>query len=108
MLAVLFLILIACACGVGAGLLIALGVWLKLIFTILDALVQQVPRGVMLFLRLTTWLATRSVKLIRYMWVHARRGGVWAAQVAYVQLFVWSYLFREWYVTSELKRRGAQ
>ena len=107
MLAVLFLILIACSLGVGAGLLAALGVWLRLIFTLLDALMQQVPSGVMLFVRLATRLVVRSVKTIRYLWLHSRRIGVAVAQRAYVNLFVWSYLLREWYVTSELKKRGA-
>ena len=107
MLAILFLILIACALGVGAGLLAALGVWLRLIFSLLDALVQQVPSGVMLFVRLATWLVVRSVKLARYLWLHSKRIGVAAAQRTYVSLFVWSYLLREWYVASELKKRGA-
>ena len=108
MLAVLFLILLACLFGVGAGLLAALGIWLKLIFALLDALVQQVPRGVMLFVRLATWLTVRLFKLVRYVWLHAKRGGLWAAQNAYVWLFVWSYRLRAGYVASELKRRGAQ
>src|ERR1700756_4356544 len=107
MLAVLFLVLIACALGVGAGLLAALGIWLRLIFALLDALVQQVPRGVLLFVRLATWLMVRSARVARYLWLHSRRIGVAAAQRVYVRLFVWSYLLREWYVNSEVKKRGA-
>jgi hypothetical protein len=104
---VLILILAACLLGVGAGLLTALAVWLAVIFKLLDALVQQVPRGVMLFLRLATWLVVRSLKLTRYVWLHSRRVGVWTAQVGYVQLFVWSFLLREWYVSNELRKRNA-
>lgn len=107
MLAILFLILLVCVCGAGAGLLAALAVWLRLIFSLADLLVQQIPRGVMLFLRLTTWIAVRSLKASRYLWLLAKRGGLWAAQHAYVWLFVWSYRLREWYVTSEIKKRGA-
>lgn len=106
MLAILFLILLVCVCGLGAGLLTALAVWLRLTFSLLDLLVQQVPRGVMLFLRLAMWLVVRSLKLYRYVWLRAKRGGLWAAQHAYVWLFVWSYRLREWYVTSELKKRS--
>ena len=107
MVPILFLILIACLLGVGAGLLTALAVWLRLIFALLDALVQQVPRGVMLFVSLATWLVAASVKLVCYVWSNSRRIGVVAAQRAYVSLFVWSYLLREWYVASELRKRSA-
>ena len=88
-------------------MLTALAVWLRLIFGLLDALVQQVPRGVALFFRLVTWLVVRSAKLTRWTWRHSRRIGVAAAQRAYVSLFVWSYLLREWYVASELRKRNA-
>lgn len=107
MLAILFLILLACLCGAGAGLLAAGAIWLRLIFTLLDLLVQQVPRGVMLFLRLATWTVVRLAKLARWAWRHSRRIGVALAQRSYVQLFVWSYLLREWYVANELRKRGA-
>ena len=103
----LLLILATCVLGAGAGLLTALAVWLGLIFKLLDALVRQVPSGVALFFRLATWLSVRSAKLARWMWRRTRRIGVEAAQRAYVSLFVWSYLLREWYVTSELKKRDA-
>jgi len=104
---ILFLILIACLLGVGAGLLTALAVWLRLIFGLLDALVQQVPRGVALFFRIATWLSVRSAKLARYVWSNSRRIGVALAQRCYVRLFVWSFLLREWYVASELRKRNA-
>lgn len=105
MLAILFLILLICVCGAGAGLLTALAVWLRIIFSLLDALVQQVPRGVLLLLRLATWFAVRLLKVSRWSYLHAKRGGLWAAQHAYVWVFVWSYRLREWYVESELKKR---
>lgn len=105
--AILFLILLLCVLGAGAGLLAAIGVWLRIIFSLLDALVQQVPRGVMLFLRLAAWLTVRLFKLNRWGYLQAKRGSLWAAQHAYVWMFVWSYRLREWYVTSELKKRGA-
>lgn len=107
MLAVLFLILIACLFGAGAGLLAAAAIWLRLIFTLLDLLVQQVPRGVMLFVRLATWAVVRLAKLVRYMWLQARRVGLWAAQHAYARLFVWSYRLRSAYVAGELRQRDA-
>lgn len=105
--AILFLILLAVLAGVAVGAFTALAIWLSLIVRLLDALVQQVPRGVILFVRLATWLAVRSAKACRYIWVRAKRGGLWAAQHAYVWLFVWSYRLREWYVTSEIRRRNA-
>ena len=107
MFAVLLLILVVCSLGVGAGLLTALAVWFALIFKALDALVQQVPRGVMLFVRLATWLAVRLLKVCHYVWQHSKRVGLWAAQNAYVWLFVGSYRLREWYVNSEIRRRTA-
>lgn len=103
MVAILFLILLACLAGVATGVLAAAAIWLRLIFGLLDALVQQVPRGVALFCS----LLVGSIRLARAMWQQARRGGVWAAQHAYVWLFVWSFRLREWYVASELKKRGA-
>lgn len=108
MVAVLILILAACLLGVGMGLLTALAIWLAVIFKLLDALVQQAPRGVMLFTRLATWLVVRSVVLVRRAWLHSRRIGLWSARASYTQLFVWSYLLREWYVSSELRKRGTQ
>lgn len=105
--ALIFLILVAVVAGVGVGAFAVLAVWLGLLFMLLDALVQQVPRGVMLFVRLATWLTVRSAKVCRYVWVHAKRGGLWAAQHAYVWLFVWSFRLREWYVSSEIRRRDA-
>lgn len=106
--ALIFLFFVVVCAGVGFGALAALGIWLRLIFGLLDALVQQVPRGVALFFRLATWLSVRSTKLARWIWLQSRRIGVAAAQRAYVSLFVWSYLLREWYVASELRKRGAQ
>jgi len=107
MIAILFLILIVCALGAGAGLLSALCSVLRLVFGLLDALVQQVPSGVALFLRLATWAVVRSAKVFRWVYGRMKRDGLWIAQHAYVWLLVWSYLLREWYVSSELKRRGA-
>ena len=107
MFAVLLLILVACSLGVGAGLLTALAIWLALIFKALGLLVQQVPRGMMLFIRLAMWLTVRSAKVCRYVWQSAKHVGLWGAQNACVWLFVGSYRLREWYVSSELKRRGA-
>lgn len=104
--ALIFLILVACVFGAAGGLLAALGIWLRLVFSLLDALVQQVPRGVALFFRLAYGLTVRSLKLSRWVWLHSRRIGVAAAQRAYVSLFVWSFLLRERYVASELKKRG--
>lgn len=105
--AILFLILLAVLAGVAVGAFTALAIWLSLIVRLLDALVQQVPRGVVLFMRLATWLAVRSARLVRYVWRQTKRGGLWAAQHAYIWLFVWSYRLREWYVAGEIKRRGA-
>jgi len=102
------LILLAIAAGVVIVGFSALGIWLRLIFGLLDALVQQVPGGVALFFRLVTWLSVRSAKLARWAWRQSRRVGIAAAQHAYVSLFVWSFLLREWYVTSELRKRGAR
>jgi len=106
--ATLMLFPLAVIAGVVFAGLAALGIWLRLIFGLLDALVQQVPRGVALFFRLITWLSVLSVKLLRWTWRHSRRIGVAVAQRAYVSLFVWSYLLREWYVMSELRKRGAR
>lgn len=105
--ATLAMMLVLAIAAVCFGALTALAIWLRLIFALLDALVQQVPRGVMLFLRLATWIVVRSVKTARYLWLRSRASGVWAAQHVYVWLFIGSFLFREWYVTSELKRRNA-
>lgn len=106
--AILFLILLAVCAGVFFGAFAALAIWLRLIFALLDALVQQVPRGVMLFVRLATWTATALAKSGRWMYLQSKRVGLWGAQHAYVWLFVWSYRLREWYVASELRKRGAQ
>jgi len=105
--AMIFLFFVVVCAGVGFGALAALGIWLRLIFGLLDALVQQVPRGVALFFRLTTWLSVRSAKLARWAWLQSRRIGVAVAQRVYVSLFVWSYLLREWYVASEIRKRNA-
>ena len=104
--ATLAMMLVLAIGAVCFGALTALAIWLRLIFALLDALVQQVPRGVALFFRLATRAAIGLVKLSRYLWLRSRASGVWAAQHAYVWLFIASFLFREWYVASELKRRG--
>ncbi|HWT34745.1 MAG TPA: hypothetical protein VN289_00605 [Paraburkholderia sp.] len=104
--ALLFLIAIACFAGAACGLLAALGIWLRLVFTLLDALVQQVPSGVMLFVRLATWCVVRLAKLARWLHINGKRCGLWCAQHAYLWLFVGSYLLREWYVTREVRERA--
>lgn len=108
MIAVLFLILLVCMFGAGAAMLSTTVTCLRAMFALLDAFVQQVPRGVMLFLRLATWTVVRLVKASRYLWRHSRRIGVAVAQHVYVWLFVGSFLLREWYVANELKHRGAE
>lgn len=107
MIAFLFLILLVCMLGASATILSATVTILRAVFSLLDALVQQVPSGVMLFIRLATWVTVRLARLSRYLWVHARRIGVAGAQRGHAAFFVWSYLLREWYVASELKKRGA-
>jgi hypothetical protein len=104
---ILFMILVACVLGAFSGLLAALGIWLRLIFSLLDALVQQVPRGVNLFFRLAYALVVRSVKTGRWLYRLSSRVGLWLAQHAYIWLFVWSYRLRRAYVASELRKRGA-
>lgn len=106
MLAILFLILIACLCGAGASLLTAAVVCTRAVFALLDALVQQVPSGVMLFVRLAVWASKWLAKLVRCVWLRVRRIGVWAAQHVHASMFVRSAQLREWYVASELRRRA--
>ena len=99
--ALIFLLLLVSIAGVGVGLLAALAIYLRLLFSLIDALVQQVPRGITLFCR----LLVRSVRAARVLHRLMKRGGLWVAQHAYVWLFVWSYRLRRAYVASELKKR---
>lgn len=101
-LCVLFVLLI---CGLGA--MASVGVLLKLFFELVTACLNGGARGAVLFFRLTTWAAVRLIKLARALSRWAKRRGLWAAQHAYVWLFVWSYRLRTWYVSSELRKRTA-
>jgi len=103
--AMIFLMLLVVIAGAGFGAFAALAVWLRLIFSLLDLLVQQVPRGLNLAFRLAYRLMARSVRAALVLRRLAKRGGLWAAQHAYVWLFVWSYRLRRAYVASELKKR---
>ena len=103
--AMISLMLCVVVVSVGVGAFAVLAIWLKLIFSLLDALVQQVPRGLHLFFRLTYGFVVRSVRVALVLRRLAKRGGLRAAQHAYVWLFVWSYRLRCAYVTSELKKR---
>lgn len=102
---ILILFLAVCALAVGAGLLTALAIWLRLIFGLLDLLVQQVPRGVWLFLALAYSLAVGLIKTTRYLWLRVRPGLKAAALRTYVWCFVWGYHIREWYVANEIRNR---
>jgi len=107
MVAILFLIFLACLAGAATGLSAALAIWLRLIFGALDLLVQQAPRGLNLAFRLAYGLVVRLVRAARVLYRSTKRGGLWAAQHAYVWLFVWSYRLRRAYVASELRKRNA-
>lgn len=105
--AFLLLLLIACAFGACAGMLVAFGLWLWLLATLLNALVVQVPRGIWLFMKLVAWLLVKPITGVCYLWTNAHKRGLRLAQAVYIWLFVWLFVLQERYVSGELRRRQA-
>lgn len=105
MFAVLFIVVAACCGALVIGAATTVAVWAAMLFVLLDRLVQEVPRGIWLFLRLAYSLAKGLFLAVWYLWCVARPKVRRGALIVYVWAFVWCYHVREWYIANELKTR---